>query len=96
MTTENDQLLDDFSKDMKKNDQSRPVPEVDYLGVNRKRIRRTRKLLSIAASLILLLGTYWFVVQPEEPMTDKSITEIEQNIESMMSWKSATSDLIEY
>lgn len=95
MTTENDQNLIEFFREMKNKDQLVPVPEVDYLKINNKRIRKKRNLIAVAASIALLVSFIWVFARPEEPTQEKSITEIEQNIESMMSWQSATGDLIE-
>jgi len=95
MTTENDPILKDFFNEMKKNDQSRPVPEVDFLKINHKRVRRRRNLIAIAASIVIVIGSNWIFNQQPEESAEKSLSEIEQNIESMVSWQSATSDLIE-
>ncbi|MEL6562468.1 MAG: hypothetical protein AAFQ94_30135 [Bacteroidota bacterium] len=95
MAIENDQILNDFFNEMKRNDQSKAVPEVDYLKISRKRRRKRRNLIGIAASFVLLVGSYWIWSQSVDQKPEKSLSEIEQNIESMMSWQSATSDLIE-
>lgn len=95
MATENDQVLNDFFNEMKKNDQSKAVPEVDYLKISRKRTRKRRNLIGIAASMVLLVGSFLIWNQSVDQKPEKSLSEIEQNIESMMSWQSATNDLIE-
>lgn len=95
MATENDQMLKDFFREMKKNDQSMSVPEVDYLNISRRRIRKRRSLIGIAACVVLLVCSYWVWNDSVSQIPEKSLSEIEQNIESMMSWQSATSNLIE-
>ena len=95
MTKENDQILSEFFQGMKDSDRLKDTPNVDLKNLSRISPKKRRKLIGIAASIVLLLGVLLFRNQAVDVPPERSLLEIEQDIESIMSWKSGTSNLIE-
>jgi len=97
MATPDDQMVTEFFKKMKANDQAEVIPEINYLKKDKRSIRRKKRVaIGIAASVVLVLASFLYSADKNvEVPQEKNIADIEKNINSMMSWESATSGLVD-
>ena len=94
MTTKDDPIVSRFFEEMKTKDSQVEVPDLMSLLIAKKRRRRRRLFIAAAASLTILLSVVW-MNRPQTVQTEVNMVDLEQDIESMMSWESATGSLIE-
>ena len=94
MTTKDDPIVERFFDELKQRDQAGKAPEMLANVMAKQRSQRRRRVVAIAASVTLLLLAVWAVNRPKS-QSEVDIAVVEQDIESMMSWESATGSLIE-
>ena len=94
MTTKDDSNVEQFFAQMKQLDNQMRTPDLMDKITRRRRLRRRRIYYSIAASVTILIVA--LLMTGSEPSSQEiDIAVVEQDLESMMSWQSATGSLME-
>lgn len=99
MSKPNDQLIKDFFDQMKEHDQKVEMPTIENLSTPKKNRKRKYYFLSVAAVITVIICAFLvlnnaFESKEKKVLSNTEIDDLEQEIESIMSWSSATNDLI--
>lgn len=96
MTSNDDPIVERFFTQMKQLDQEVPVPDILARINRKKRLRRRRAYMSVVASVVLLVVAFLMLGREKtSAQQEVDIAVVEQDLESMMSWQSATGSLME-